>query len=87
MDDDFKKARAEVIELAKEEARQIWEDEGEGSTIHICQGPPTCDFYIDDDLSEDEQDKKLEEQQACPFCTRIEINDDGTETVTEPSRQ
>lgn len=47
--------------------------------IVICQGPPKCDL---------EGDAAYEAQVAgCLWCQRITIDDDGSETVTEPSSQ
>jgi|RhiMethySRZTD1v2_1073278.scaffolds.fasta_scaffold1431299_2 hypothetical protein len=47
--------------------------------VIVCQGPPKC-------LLEDEE--AVEAQIAgCPWCRVITIHDDGSETVTEPSKQ
>ncbi len=42
--------------------------------VIVCQGPPAC-------LLEGN-----EEEDGCPWCKRITVHPDGTETVTEPAR-
>lgn len=87
MEEDLTEARNEAIEFAKEQARVFAKELGESSTIRVCQGKPACDFFVDTSLSEDEQISKMQEQVSCPYCTLIMIHEDGTETVTEPSKQ
>lgn len=44
--------------------------------VIVCQGPPRCDL---------EGDEAVAAQMAgCPWCRRITLHDDGSETVTEP---
>lgn len=46
------------------------------SVVVVCQGPPLCDR---------EGDEAVRAQMAgCPWCERITLFDDGTETKTGP---
>ena len=68
-------ALAEAIELAGEDAAL------DGDTlVTACQGPPVCDRQFDDDAD------LPAEQAKCPWCTRITVHADGTETRVEPTR-
>ena len=44
--------------------------------IIVCQGPPRCDLEGDDAIEA--------QMGGCPWCKRIVIHADGSETVTEP---
>ena len=44
--------------------------------IIVCQGPPRCSLEGDDAVAAAEA--------GCPWCRRITLHDDGTETVEEP---
>jgi hypothetical protein len=46
--------------------------------VIVCQGPPVCLLQDDDAVRA--------QIAGCPWCRRIVFHDDGTETVTEPSR-
>jgi hypothetical protein len=46
--------------------------------IIACQGPPICTLEGDDAVAAIEAD--------CPWCKRITVHEDGSETVSEPSR-
>ncbi len=53
-------------------------DEGDPMVI-VCQGPPVCAL---------EGDEAMAAQQAgCVWCRRIICHADGSETVTEPTKQ
>lgn len=53
-------------------------DEDDAMVI-VCQGPPICGL---------EGEIAIEAaKNGCPWCKRITIHDDGSETVVEPSRQ
>lgn len=46
--------------------------------VIVCQGPPICDL---------EGEAAIEAQEnGCPWCKRIIVHEDGTETVVEPTR-
>lgn len=54
------------------------EFEGEPRII-VCQGPPVCDLKGDAAVKAAEN--------GCPWCKRITLHDDMTETVIEPTNQ
>lgn len=74
------KDRQTALEEGLEQVRDAVAAEGVGATVFACQGPPVCDrtFGDDDDVAELTKD--------CPWCQRIRVEVDGTETVTEPHR-
>lgn len=45
--------------------------------ITICQGPPRCDLQGDEAISA--------QLAGCPWCKRITIHADHSETTQEPS--
>lgn len=45
--------------------------------IWCCQGPPRCDLQGDEALAAIEA--------GCPWCKRIVLHTDGSETIVEPS--
>lgn len=47
--------------------------------IIVCQGQPRCDL--------DGVDAIIAQSAGCPWCKRITIHDDGSETTTEPTSQ
>ena len=47
------------------------------TTIFVCQGPPRCDLQGDDAIAAQEND--------CPFCKKIHIDEQFNETFVEPS--
>ena len=50
--------------------------EDDTAEIIVCQGPPRCRL---------EGDEAVAAQKAgCPFCKRIAVHGDGSETVREP---
>jgi hypothetical protein len=48
----------------------------ETTIIMVCQGSPRCQLTGDEAV--------LAQASGCPFCQRITIDEDGTETITEP---
>jgi hypothetical protein len=44
--------------------------------ITVCQGPPRCDLKGDDAVAAMES--------GCPWCERITVHKDGSETTTKP---
>jgi hypothetical protein len=55
------------------------DDDEPDPIIHVCQGPPVCMLEGDTAVAA--------QQNGCPWCKRIIVHPDGTETVLEPSRQ
>ena len=69
--------RNEIIKDAKDHAFGLDGD----PTITICQGPPICLKQFADGEDVDTY------TDACPWCERLIIHQDGTETVVKkPSR-
>jgi hypothetical protein len=48
----------------------------EDPKVFVCQGPPACKLNGDDAVRQQEK--------GCPWCKRIRVHADGTETVSEP---
>lgn len=47
-------------------------------TVVLCHGPPVCDLT---------GEAAFDAQMAgCPWCKRVIVHEDGTETVVEPAR-
>jgi hypothetical protein len=81
IDDELFTDRAAALEYVKQIAREMAEL-GETGTIYACQGAPLCDFRPDE-FNEESQ----AHQENCPYCTKIVIGTDGSEMITEPSKQ
>ncbi len=52
-------------------------DDDINGVVTVCQGPPRCDL-VDDAAVEAAQN-------GCPWCERITIYADGSESVTKPA--
>lgn len=49
----------------------------DGCTIWVCQGPPRCDLADDEAVAA--------QKAGCIWCKRIILDDEGHETVVQPS--
>ena len=55
------------------------EGDAELGVVIVCQGPPRCTLEGDDAVAA--------QQGGCAFCKRISVQEDGSETTTEPTEQ
>lgn len=52
------------------------DDDDDAPLIIVCQGPPVCMLQGDE--------AEASQRAGCPWCKRIIVHPDGTDTVTDP---